>query len=69
MGQEIITVAGKLDGFWLEHYQNFVRRLRQAGLQVKAYVAPRKNWHAKIAIRIRNEQPIAAIIGSSNLTG
>ncbi len=68
-GQEIIIVAGKLDGFWPEHYQNFVRRLRQSGLQVKAYVAPRRNWHAKIAIRIRNQQPIAALIGSSNLTG
>jgi hypothetical protein len=68
-GKEITTIAGKLDEQWLSHYKNFVRRLRQAGIQVKPYFAPKRNWHAKIAIRLKQGEPIATIIGSSNLTG
>lgn len=67
-GKVITTIAGKLDERWLDFYKNFVRRLRQTGLFVKPYFAPRKNWHAKIAIRLQRGQPIAAIVGSSNLT-
>jgi len=47
----IITIAGKLQsgGYvnWLQHYRNFVSRLLNAGLQVTAYIAPKRNWHAK----------------------
>ncbi|MCS6880723.1 MAG: phospholipase D-like domain-containing protein [Oscillochloridaceae bacterium] len=68
-GKRIITIAGKLDKQWLDHYKNFVRRLRQKDLYVKPYLAPKRNWHAKIAIRLKQGKPIAAIIGSSNLTG
>lgn len=32
-------------------------------------MAQRHNWHAKIAMRLDDEVPVAAIIGSSNLTG
>ena len=68
-GKEIITIAGKLDEQWLDYYKNFVRRIRQAGLYVIPYFAPKRNWHAKIAIRLKQGEPVAAIIGSSNLTG
>ena len=68
-GKEITTIAGKLDERWLDYYKNFVKRLKQAGFRVKPYFAPKRNWHAKIAIRLSQGKPIAAIIGSSNLTG
>ena len=68
-GKNIVTIAGKLDERWLEFYKSFVRRLRSHGLNVTPYFAPKRNWHAKIAIRLKNNIPIAAIIGSSNLTG
>jgi hypothetical protein len=67
---EITTVAGKLERpLWLRYYRNFVIRLRTAGLAVKPYIASRRNWHAKAAIRLSGRNPIAAIVGSSNLTG
>jgi hypothetical protein len=66
---EITTIAGKLDEQWIEYYRNFVRRLKNANLNVTPYFAPKRNWHAKIAIRLKEYKPIAAIIGSSNLTG
>lgn len=66
---EVVTIAGKLEGFWLDYYKRFVRRLRGAGLSIKPLVAQRKNWHAKVAIRLKGDTPVAAIIGSSNLTG
>jgi hypothetical protein len=68
-GGVVITVAGKL-GYtqYEDFYRNFVKRLRQAGLKVQALVAPKRNWHAKIAVRVDGTQPIAALIGSSNLT-
>ena len=65
-----VTVAGKFsEEVWKEHYRNFVFRLRDAGVRVQAFVAPKKNWHAKIAIRLKGKVPIAALVGSSNLTG
>jgi HKD family nuclease len=64
------TIAGKFEyRSWLEYYQNFVDGLRKAGVNVNPYCAPKKNWHAKIAIRLKQDKPIAALIGSSNLTG
>lgn len=66
----VVTVAGMLyDPKWEDFYRNFVLRLNRAGIRVQSYVAPRRNWHAKIAIRLCKDKPIAALIGSSNLTG
>jgi hypothetical protein len=65
----LVTVAGKLENRQYENfYRNFVNRLSTAGVTVQAWVAPRRNWHAKIALRLEAEQPLAAIVGSSNLT-
>ena len=66
---KVITVAGKLENRDYEmFYRNFIRRLRLAGLTVDAWIAPRRNWHAKIAMRLNGATPQAAIVGSSNLT-
>lgn len=65
----VTTVAGKLSGgHYSSFYNNFVNRLG-AVIPVKAYKAPLNNWHSKVAIRLDNGRPVAAIIGSSNLTG
>lgn len=56
--------------FWLTCYRTFVERIEKAGLAIDAYIATELNWHAKIAICLDSKkEPIAAIIGSSNLTG
>ena len=73
-GKTVTTIAGKLQksGYidWLQHYKNFVARLQRAGIAVRPYIVPRRNWHAKIAIKLDGiGQPLAAIVGSSNLTG
>jgi hypothetical protein len=70
-GGEVTLIAGMLrGGKWLNYYENFVRGLSQRHPNVVSLVAPRKNWHAKVAIRHDQGQvPIAALVGSSNLTG
>jgi hypothetical protein len=73
-GQLVRTIAGKLQKSgsmdWLRFYRNFVSALRAAGVQVEALIAPERNWHAKIAVRLSKDgAPVAAIVGSSNLTG
>lgn len=66
----LTTVAGKFHpDRYREYYRNFVSDLRSNGLKVLAFEAPKKNWHAKIAIRLSGGNPVAALIGSSNLTG
>lgn len=67
-GGTITVIAGKLDRQWEGHYMRFLESLRAAGLRLCAYKVPSKNWHAKIAIKLRDDEPVAAIIGSSNLT-
>lgn len=68
---KVITIAGKFDDentYWLDSYKRFIRTLRNAGIPVDPYIAPERNWHAKIAIRLNKNTPVAALIGSSNLT-
>jgi len=79
---KVITVAGSFEDenrskyapnrepnpYWLDSYKNFIRNLRGAKVSVEPYIAPERNWHAKIAIRLRDDEPVAALIGSSNLT-
>jgi hypothetical protein len=72
---KVLTVAGKLKSYygtgpseWELKYASFIRNLRSSGLKVESWSAPEKNWHAKIAIRLKTGTPIAAIVGSSNLT-
>src|SRR6266576_303850 len=61
----LTTVAGKLGyGDYVRYYRNFVRRIRGAGVRVQPLIAPKRNWHAKIAIRMSQTSPRAAIVGS-----
>jgi hypothetical protein len=55
-------------GIWKEQYEQFVQRLVREGVNVEAFYAPRRNWHAKIALRLDSNLPVAGIVGSSNLT-
>lgn len=65
----VTTIAGKLGGgHYRSFYANFVARIA-AVKPINAFTAPLDNWHAKIAIRLRNGVPVAGLIGSSNLTG
>ncbi|WP_156785779.1 hypothetical protein [Stenotrophomonas sp. LM091] len=70
---QVICVAGKLARKpidWHLHYNKFFSKISGAGIKVAAHVAPKRNWHAKIAMRLDTKgQPVAAIVGSSNLTG
>jgi hypothetical protein len=69
-GGVLTTVAGKFyPAYYQDYYRNFISDLRLNGVTVDAYYAPRKNWHAKIAIRTNQGYPVAALVGSSNLTG
>jgi len=66
---KVITVGGMLNfPGWRNSYDNFVRDLRNNNINVDAYIAPKNNWHAKIAMALDKNGPIAGIIGSSNLT-
>jgi hypothetical protein len=71
-GAEVITVAGRFYGiqkeFWKVRYENFIRRINSDGIPITAFLAPKGNWHAKVAMKLRNDQPMVAMIGSSNLT-
>ena len=70
IGGTLTTVAGKFSSaYYKDYYRNFISDLRLNGVNVIAYYAPRKNWHAKIAIRTNQDCPVAALVGSSNLTG
>jgi len=75
---ELITIAGRF-GYKMgsvnlhnskaeSRYKRFVAKIKRNGITPKAYIAPNKNWHAKIAMILKDENPIACIIGSSNLT-
>lgn len=68
MQGRVITIAGTEDEEWFKSYRRFIERLRAAQVNVTPCVAPKDNWHAKIALRMKGDSPIAALIGSSNLT-
>lgn len=56
---------------WDHSYQDFVIELRKRYGAKPSIIAHRNiggNWHAKVFILLKDEEPIAGIIGSSNLT-
>ncbi len=66
---KVITVAGMFGFFnWKPRYLDFVRKLKTSGINVDSYSIKRGNWHAKVAMKLNHERPIACIVGSSNLT-
>ncbi len=67
---QIITVGGMFEGnpHNQERYNKFVYSLRQANFSVRQYFSASGKWHAKVAVKLRDGRPVAAVIGSSNLT-
>jgi hypothetical protein len=72
--KEIITIAGKFNmqskkstWKWRDKYQEFVGKLKKIP-KIKVKDITEENWHAKVSLKITGGRPIAAIIGSSNLT-
>lgn len=63
---KVITVAGMLPS--KNKYKLFIRRLKNNNIDVVSYKAKKNNWHAKVAIKLNDEDPVAGLIGSSNLT-
>lgn len=63
-----ISVLGIYNNMWLQSYIYFVSSLRGAGVKVNAYKTSNLRWHAKLFIFKRNNSPLLAIIGSSNMT-
>jgi hypothetical protein len=59
---------GNLDPEKQTKFDTFVMELRKSHSNVVQYQADNLAWHSKIALRLRKNRPIAAIIGSSNLT-
>jgi len=70
-GIKTVDVIGAMAGHgaWLGGFNRFVQRLRNVHqFAVTARIARTRKWHAKIAMRLDEGAPTAAIIGSSNLT-
>lgn len=77
----VTLIAGKFpqstsDDFDAEWEARFIKfasflkaELSSTGITLKVMVAPSRNWHAKIAIKINGASPVIALLGSSNLTG
>jgi hypothetical protein len=71
---EVITIAGMFISHpvWRNRYNDFVNALRDGlngtGISLRCHSNRRGNWHAKIAMKLYDHQPVACIIGSSNLT-
>jgi len=58
---------------WEARFNKFASFLKQelspTGIDLKVMVAPNRNWHAKIALKVNGTNPVIALLGSSNLTG
>lgn len=63
-----LTTIGIHNNTWMPSYKNFRDSLRTAGVNIAAKYAPSFHWHAKIFILKQNDNPILAIVGSSNIT-
>ncbi len=68
--KKITTIAGKIRyKYYKDRYKIFVNNLvSQFSGQIIINPIYFNNWHAKVSIKISGRKPIAAIIGSSNLT-
>jgi len=66
----VIGVHAKKTNYWYDNFKLFVSNVcsRKKPINVTAYYEKDGRWHAKIYFLIKNEIPIAAIIGSSNMT-
>jgi hypothetical protein len=63
-----LTTIGIHNYNWFTSYKNFRNNLRGAGVNISAKYMPGFHWHAKIYVLKRKDDPLLAIIGSSNIT-
>lgn len=66
----IVGVHSNKSSYWYDNYRRFVLNIckRTNPIHVTAYYEKNGRWHAKIYILLKAGVPIAAVIGSSNLT-
>lgn len=66
---KIIVVGGMLiDPKEEAKFRSFLTELNKTFNRLTFYRVIGDNWHGKIAVKAHNKKPIAAIVGSSNLT-
>ena len=63
-----LTTIGIHNNTWLPSYKNFRNSLRNAGVNILAKYSTSFHWHAKIFILKQVDDPILAVVGSSNIT-
>jgi len=72
-GSEVVLIGGRFYGTqaysWIRRFDRFIQGMQAGGIRVSPFISPKGKWHAKIAMKLKNNIPMAAIIGSSNLTG
>jgi hypothetical protein len=72
-GSEVVLVGGRFYGVqarsWIQRFDRFIQGVKRGGVQITPYISPKGKWHAKIAMKLKDDTPMAGIIGSSNLTG
>ena len=66
-GKSMITI-GVHSYPWITDYRKFVNAFWSRSVNIRAYLKRGGHWHAKIYLLTKNNQPIFAVIGSSNYT-
>lgn len=64
---EVMAIGGMFQ-YSDQSFRDFIGRLRDGGTRVNSFRAKNRRWHAKVAIVLDQNVPLAGIIGSSNLT-
>lgn len=63
-----LNTIGVHNGYWVAAYRNFKNNLFSNGVNINARVKKGLHWHAKVYILKKQNRPILAIVGSSNIT-
>jgi len=63
-----LTTIGIHNNCWMPSYKSFRNSLRSAGVNLRAMYTAKFHWHAKVFILRHSNDPVLAIVGSSNIT-
>lgn len=63
-----LTTIGVHNNAWINSYKNFKDELLKNGVKIIAKRSKKLRWHSKVFIVKKDGNPLAAIIGSSNMT-
>lgn len=63
-----LNTIGVHNGYWIAAYRNFRDNLIASGVNINSKIKKGLHWHAKVYILKRQNKPILAIVGSSNIT-